>query len=109
MAESRRYASIGVFKLDPAQNEVQRAVLEKRIAPMVRQMRGFVTGFWCDESAAGRSHHYMVFEDEAGVRALHEQIQRDAEEAARHGVVLESLTILPVITAVSGQVSGAGA
>jgi hypothetical protein len=92
------FASIGTFALDPAHREAQKQALEARIAPMVARMRGFVTGFWCEDEAAGLSHHYMVFDDENGVRALHAQIERDSEEARRHGVVLKSLTSMPVVT-----------
>ena len=95
-----RYASVGTFTLDPAHHEAQRAALEQRISPMVARMRGFVTGFWCDDPANGLSHHYMVFEDETAVRALHAQIERDSDEARRHGVGLQSLRIMPVITIV---------
>jgi hypothetical protein len=98
MSEQTRYVSIGTFTLDPAHREAQRAALEQRIAPMVARMRGFVTGFWCEDTAKGLSHHYMVFDDETGVRALHAQIERDSEEAKRHGVRLESLSMMPVIT-----------
>jgi hypothetical protein len=71
---------------------------------MVGRMRGLVVGAWCDdpEPETARSHHWIVFEDEAGVRALHEQIRADAAEAERHGVFLESLTMMPVITVVRG-------
>jgi hypothetical protein len=91
-----RYVSIGTFAMDPAHREAQRTTLEQRIAPMVARMRGFVTGFW-SEDAEGQSHHYIVFEDETGARALHAQIERDSEEAKRHGVVLKSLAMMPVI------------
>ncbi len=101
MSKSSKFASIGTFKLDPAHREAQRAALEARIAPIVRQMRGFVTGFWCEDEAKGLSHHYVVFEDETGVRALHEQIERSSDDARRHGVTLESLTTMPVITVAS--------
>ena len=97
MPETTRYASIGTFRLDPSRREGQHAVLEQRIAPMVARMRGFVTAFWCEDVAKGLSHHYVVFEDETGVRALHAQIERDREEAQRHGVELESLSTMPVI------------
>lgn len=96
------YVSIGTFALDPAQREAQRAVLEQRIAPMVARMRGFVTGFWSEDESAGVSTHYVVFADETGVRALHAQIERDSEEAKRHGVVLKSLAMMPVIAVAKG-------
>jgi hypothetical protein len=106
MTESTRYASLGTFRLDPSEREGQHAALEQRIAPMVARMRGFVTGFWCEDVARGLSHHYMVFEDETGVRALHAQIERDRDEARRHGVELESLSTMPVIALAHGANGG---
>jgi hypothetical protein len=102
MPQQTRYVSIGTFTLDPSHREAQRAALEQRIAPMVSRMRGFVTGFWCEDADSGLSHHYMVFEDETGVRALHAQIERDSEEARRHGVGLKSLSMMPVVTVAKG-------
>jgi hypothetical protein len=102
MSTQTRYASIGTFALDPAHHGAQLSALKERIAPTVARMRGFVTGFWCEDAATNSSHHYMVFEDETGVRALHEQIERESEEAKRHGVVTKSLTMMPVITVVNG-------
>lgn len=96
MAKNQAFASIGTFRMDRAHRELQKRVLEERIAPTVARMRGFVTAFWCEDEPAGLSHHYAVFEDENGVRALHAHIESEREQALRAGVELISLSTLPV-------------
>jgi hypothetical protein len=90
------YALVGVWTTaGPLESEHQEE-LETRIVPLVRNLPGFVQGYWTADEQTGKLHSFIVFDEENGVRRLKDVVESDSQAQARAGISYESLSIVTV-------------
>lgn len=62
------YAVIGVWAADPAKADQQDDGLRTEVIPLVKNLPGFVRGFWMGDDDTGRSHTNLIFDSEQHAR-----------------------------------------
>ncbi len=92
------YAAVGVWNMAGDWEEQQRG-LHEEIVPMVRQIPGFVAGYWMGDRAAAKTYTTIVWEDEEAAQRFKEFVtgtgrQRRQDES---GVSNESMTVVEVL------------
>jgi hypothetical protein len=81
------HAVVGKWLMDPAQQELQDQVLNEQILPMVKQVPGFVCGYWgraADGAPEGVT--FVVFDDQAAAEGFAATVNTDPEGREQHGV-----------------------
>ena len=61
------YAALVSVKIDPAQVDAARSMLESQVVPMVKAAPGFIAGYWT-EPTDGNGFSFVVFETEDQAR-----------------------------------------
>lgn len=61
------YAALVSVKIDPAQADAARSMLEKEVVPMVKAAPGFIAGYWLAPTD-GRGYSVVLFETEEQAR-----------------------------------------
>jgi hypothetical protein len=61
------HAALVSVKIDPAQAEASRPMLESQVVPMVKAAPGFIAGYWT-EPADDTGFSFVVFETEDQAR-----------------------------------------
>lgn len=98
-----KYALTAVFSMDPTKKALLIEQLEPVVISMVRQLPGFLTGFWTWDHATNVTYGFIVFETEADARALETYLKSNAEDLAQKGTRLERAAVGEVIGAASGN------
>ncbi len=88
------HARVAYARVDPAQYETARGVLETEILPRVRQMPGVVAGYWL-EPLDGKGLTIVVFESKEAAEAPVPNAQPG--ESPAPGVTVERVEIREVI------------
>lgn len=88
------YARVGHTRVDPAQYETARKVLETEILPRVRQMPGAVAGYWL-EPVDGLGLAIVLFESKEAAEAPVPNAQPGQSPAP--GVTVERVEVREVI------------
>ncbi len=89
------YAVVGVWEMDRARDEAQRAALEGIVAG-VSQLPGLTKGYWSDYEDPARSHTFIVFSELDAAVAFADNVRGNAENQTRSGVRNISLDIVTV-------------
>ncbi len=90
------HAVIGSFAMDRARLELQRRELEAVIMPMVKELPGFLQGYWSYEPGDSQAYSYIAFETEAQAQRLLEVVRANAVHQAGSGVAVGWLKIVEV-------------
>ena len=98
-----KHALTAVFSMDPTKKAQLIEQLEPVVIAMVRELPGFVTGFWTWDHATSVTYGFVVFETEAHARALETHLKSNAEDFADKGTRLERAAVGEVIGAASGS------
>jgi hypothetical protein len=88
------HARVGYSRIDPAQYETARKVLETEILPRIRQIPGVVAGYWL-EPIDGKAMTVVVFESKEGAEAPVPNAQPG--ESPAPGVTVERVEVREVI------------
>lgn len=91
------YAVVGRWYADPERGADQDRELHDVIVPAVRELPGFVAGFWTRDPESGRDHTTIVFDDEGAARAFKAALDADRRHAATVGVTNDYLIITDVL------------
>jgi hypothetical protein len=93
------HAIIGVFKMDRSKTAEQRVELHERIIPMVKQLQGFVSGYWSYDPATNQHFAHVVFDSAEGAEKLAAFVGSEPRrlQGKQAGVENESLTVVEVI------------
>jgi hypothetical protein len=97
------HAMTAIFSMDPTRKAQLIEGLEPSVIRTVRELPGFVTGFWSWDHAASVSYGFIVFDTEEHARALEAHLRENAEDLARQGTRLERAAVGEVIGAASGN------
>ena len=90
------FVVIGVWALDPALEEVRRAVFDDLVAG-VGQAHGIVRAYWAqDADDPTRSHTFIVFTDRESAESFAADVRANSENQARAGVTPVSLDLAEV-------------
>ena len=90
------HAVIGGFAMDPERLNKQRQELHGMIIPMVKELPGFVTGYWSYQPGDSKSYSYIVFETEAQARRLVEVVRANGAQQHAAGVELGWLEVVEI-------------
>ena len=93
------YAAVGVWNMAAGDWEEQQRGLHEEIVPMVRQIPGFVAGYWMGDQAAGKTYTTIVWEDEEAAQRFKGFVTGTARqgEQAEAGVSNESMIVVEVL------------
>jgi heme-degrading monooxygenase HmoA len=93
------YAAVGVWNMKAGDWEEQQRALHGKIVPMVRQIPGFVAGYWMGDQAAGKTYTTILWEDEEAAQRFKEFVLGTARQESQEeaGVTNESFTIVEVL------------
>ena len=97
------HALSAIFSMDPARKTQLLEGLEPGVIKMVRELPGFVTGFWSWDHATNVTYGFVVFDTDAHARALETYLKTNADEIAKKGSRLERVAVAEVIGAASGN------
>jgi hypothetical protein len=97
------YGMTAIFSMDPTKKAQLIEGLEPHVIRMVRELPGFVTGFWSWDHATNVSYGLVVFDTEANARALETHLKTNAEQLAEKGTRLERAAVGEIIGAASGN------
>lgn len=88
------YARVGRSRIDPAQYDAARKVLETELLPRIRQIPGVVAGYWL-EPVDGKGLTIVVFESKEAAEAPMPNAQPG--ESPAPGVTVEHVEIREVV------------
>ncbi len=91
------YAVAGTWTMDPSRADEQQRELHERIVPMVRQIPGFVGGYWTYNPTTGKSYGFTILESEEAATAFLEFVRRDGERGRDYGVQLDTIGLAEVV------------
>lgn len=93
------YAAVGVWNMEAGSWEEQQRALHEEIVPMVRQIPGFVSGYWMGDQAAGKTYTTIVWDDEAAAKRFEEFVTGAGRQGRQGeaGVSNESMTVVEVL------------
>jgi hypothetical protein len=93
------YAAVGVWNMEEGNWEEQQQTLREELVPMVRQIPGFVSGYWMADQAAGKTYTTIVWEDEEAAQRFKGFVLGDMRQEKREqaGVGNESFVIVEVL------------
>jgi hypothetical protein len=86
------YAALVSVKIDPAQADTARSMLESQVVPMVKAAPGFIAGYWTGP-IDGKGFSFVVFETEDQAR----QTAPPAGSSPTPGVTVETLEFREVV------------
>ncbi len=92
-----RYAVISSWAMEPGRMDEQQRGLHEQVMPFVRQLPGFVAGYWTLDRANNRSWTTIVLEDEETARQFQATVEQNPTNRGQAGVRLESLAVVEVI------------
>ena len=98
-----KHALTAVFSMDPTKKALLIEQLEPVVISMVRELPGFVTGYWSWDHATNVTYGFVVFDTEVQARALETHLKTNAERFAERGTRLERAAVGEVIGAASGN------
>ena len=80
-------------------NDVEAAeqMLQNDVVPMVKQIPGFVTGWWTRDQGKSNGMSLMVFESEEAAQAVKERLESSEGPAGNDSVNLEGVEIREVV------------
>jgi heme-degrading monooxygenase HmoA len=92
------YAAVGVWNMEAGSWEEQQRGLHEEIVPMVRQIPGFVSGYWMGDRSTAKTYTTIVWEDEEAAQRFKGFVLGDERQEAREGggVINESFVIAEV-------------
>jgi hypothetical protein len=90
------YALVGVWTTAGPLESKHQEELETRIVPLVRELPGFVQGYWTADEQTGKLHSFIVFDEKDDVRRLKDVVESDSQPQARAGISYDSLSIVTV-------------
>ncbi len=90
------HAVIGGFSMDPAKVALQRQELHQLIIPMVKELPGFVNGYWSYQPGDAKSYSYIVFETEAQAQRLLEVVRANVAQQDAAGVAIGWLEVVEI-------------
>ncbi len=93
------YAAVGVWNMEAGSWEEQQRALHEEIVPMVRQVPGFVAGYWMVDKDTAKTYTTIVWEDEEAAQRFKGFVLGDErqEDQAGAGVINESFVIAEVL------------
>jgi hypothetical protein len=97
------HAMTAIFSMDPTKKAQLIQELEPTIIRRVREMPGYVTGFWSWDHATNVTYSFIVFEREEQARALESYIKGDNEKNGVAGTRLERAVVAEIVGAASGN------
>jgi hypothetical protein len=97
------YGMTAIFSMDPTKKAQLIEGLEPNVIRTVRELPGFVTGFWTWDHATNVTYGLVIFDTEAHARALETFLKTNAEQLAERGTRLERAAVAEVIGAASGN------
>lgn len=80
-------------------NDVEAAteLLNSQIVPMVKQVPGFVAGYWTQDADKTNGSSLMVFESEEAAQGVKERLESGEGPAGNDAVNLESVEVRVVV------------
>lgn len=97
------HALSAIFSMDPTKKAQLIEGLEGKVITQVREMPGFVTGYWTWDHATNVTYGMIIFETEANARSLETFLRDNADRMAGQGTRLERAAVAEVIGAASGD------
>jgi hypothetical protein len=98
-----RFAVSAMFSMDASKKAQLMEGLEPVVISMVRQLPGFVSGFWSWDHATNVTYAFIAFDTEADARALETHLKTNADGHAAQGARLERAAVGEIVGAVSGS------
>jgi hypothetical protein len=86
------YAALVSVKIDPAQADAAKSMLESQVVPMVKAAPGFIAGYWTGPTD-GKGFSFVLFETEDQAR----QTAPPAGTSPSPGVTVETAEFREVI------------
>ncbi len=96
------YAVTTIFSMDPNKKAQLVAGLDTVVIPQVRDMPGFVTGFWSWDHSTDVTYGFITFKTEAEAKGLESFLKGAAERLAAGGTRLERAVVAQVLGAAGG-------
>jgi hypothetical protein len=96
------HAMTGLFSMDPA-HKTQLIEGLPSLINMIREMPGYVVGFWTWDHATNVSSVLVVFEREEQARGLEAVVKSNDEKKAFPGTRLERASTSEIVGAASGN------
>jgi hypothetical protein len=96
MAKSM-YAVVGTWTMAPGRWEEQVRGLHEQVVPQVRQVPGFVAGYWLGNRGESRTYTLILFEDGESAQHFRALVESDPMNREQAGVSLESLVLAEVV------------
>lgn len=97
------HAVTAIFSMDPSRKAQLIEELDPTIIKMVREMPGYVAGFWSWDHATNVAYSFTIFEHEEQARALESTVRGMAENNAVPGTRLERIATAEIVGAASGN------
>jgi hypothetical protein len=91
------HAIIGVFEMEADKQAEQRVGLHERIIPMVKNLPGFVSGYWSHDRSGPRHYSHIVFENAEAAEQLAAIVRSDVDRQRQAGVSIVSLNVVEVL------------
>lgn len=91
------YAVVGRWQTDPSRTDDQDRELRDVVVPGVRDLPGFVAGYWTRDPESGRTHTTVVWESEAAARGFKAMLDADRQRAATSGITNDFLVVTAVL------------
>ena len=99
------YALVSVWSMAQGRLDEQLRELHDKVVPRVKNLPGFVAGYWNRDPVTGKAHGLAVFEDEADARHLKEFIEGDTKRSAEFGMTYDSLAVVEVVASATTAVT----
>jgi hypothetical protein len=97
------HAVAAIFSMDPSRKAQLIEELDPTIITMVRELPGYVAGFWSWDHATNVSYAFMIFEHEEQARVLESTVRGMAEKNAVPGTRIERVATAEIVGAASGN------
>jgi len=97
------HAVTAIFSMDPSRKAQLIEELEPTIITMIREMPGYVVGFWSWDHATNVTYAFTIFEREEQARALESRVRGMAENNAVPGTRPERIATAEIFGAASGN------
>ncbi len=89
------YGVIGTWKM--AEGRWEEQALHEQVVPMVRQVPGFIAGYWLGNRGEDKTYTLIVLEDEESAQRFKALVESDPTNREQAGVSLESLIVAEVV------------
>src|ERR1700755_2574786 len=94
--DSPTHATIATFRMDLAEEAVQRQGLHDFIVPSVRQAPGFVAGHWTLDHDSSESVAFILFDARDAAADFAENVRANAPNQVAIGIELLSIRIVEI-------------